>query len=181
MRVLINQRVPASDNVALATDVYLPDGPGPFPVIFTRIPYDRRSKTGPAPRSIDSGYALVLQDTRGRFDSDGVPCPPDEREDGRSNDRDKFYRRLPHLSRLRQFTGGGILSRLLRASRDRSTAQGPRPKRTPDMKKAPPDFAEGCREAFLLPIGGTPRKRRNDGYPCPLQQFAMPEGVELSG
>ena len=82
MRILINQRVPAADNVTLATDVYLPDGPGPFPVIFTRTPYDRRSKACPAPRTLDSGYAFVLQDTRGKFDSDGVLCPPDERDDG---------------------------------------------------------------------------------------------------
>src|SRR5436305_1957472 len=37
--------VPARDGVHLATDVYLPDGGGPFPVVLERTPYD---KTAPS-------------------------------------------------------------------------------------------------------------------------------------
>ena len=33
--------VPARDGVVLATDVYRPDGPGPFPVLLERTPYDK--------------------------------------------------------------------------------------------------------------------------------------------
>ena len=33
--------VPARDGVALATDVYRPEGPGPFPVLLERTPYDK--------------------------------------------------------------------------------------------------------------------------------------------
>ena len=32
--------VPAHDGVVLATDVYRPDGPGPFPVLLERTPYE---------------------------------------------------------------------------------------------------------------------------------------------
>ena len=33
--------VAARDGVMLATDVYRPKGPGPFPVLFERTPYDK--------------------------------------------------------------------------------------------------------------------------------------------
>jgi uncharacterized protein len=36
-----DQMVPARDGVVLATDVYRPDGPGPFPVLLERTPYDK--------------------------------------------------------------------------------------------------------------------------------------------
>ena len=67
--------VAMSDGIQLATDVYLPDGPGPFPVIFTRTPYDRRKAAGMAPALVRGGYALVAQDMRGRFESGGENLP----------------------------------------------------------------------------------------------------------
>ena len=33
--------VPARDGVLSATDVYRPGGPGPFPVLLERTPYDK--------------------------------------------------------------------------------------------------------------------------------------------
>ena len=38
-----NVMVPMRDGVNLAADVYLPDGPGPFPVLLVRTPYDKGS------------------------------------------------------------------------------------------------------------------------------------------
>src|SRR5215470_11060363 len=38
--------VPARDGVLLATDVYRPAGPGPFPVLLERTPYDKRRRAG---------------------------------------------------------------------------------------------------------------------------------------
>ena len=32
------------DGVRLATDVYLPDGPGPFPAVLVRLPYDKNGR-----------------------------------------------------------------------------------------------------------------------------------------
>ena len=78
--------VPMRDGIRLATDVYLPDGAGPFPVIMERTPYGRhlasRSEITAANRTPASraeiagdftahGYAVVYQDTRGRYGSEG--------------------------------------------------------------------------------------------------------------
>ncbi len=86
--------VPMRDGVLLATDIYLPtrkaDGTplsGTWPVILERTPYGRqrvsrseRSQAAPtnaksraevATMFAERGYAVIYQDVRGRFDSDG--------------------------------------------------------------------------------------------------------------
>ncbi len=60
------------DGVALATDVYLPEGAGPFPVILWRTPYDKTGDQWTAVGLTRNGVAVVAQDTRGRFASEGV-------------------------------------------------------------------------------------------------------------
>ena len=72
------------DGVRLATDVYVPEGQGPWPVILGRTPYGRQHpgsvKLYPATPSrkgvtrqevLDSGIAIVIQETRGVGDSEG--------------------------------------------------------------------------------------------------------------
>ena len=74
--------VPMPDGVALATDVYLPFGAGPWPVLLIRTPYGRANarEFDPAP-----GFALVAQDMRGYGDSQGVPSGfLSERQDGQA-------------------------------------------------------------------------------------------------
>ena len=78
--------VPMRDGVRLATDAYLPDGPGPWPVILERTPYGKtiasRSERTPANARplgraevaeffVGHGYAVVYQDCRGRYKSEG--------------------------------------------------------------------------------------------------------------
>lgn len=78
--------VPMRDGIRLATDVYLPAGPGPFPVLLERTPYGKRlanradrtaadpevrTKPEIAARFVAAGYAFVLQDCRGRYGSEG--------------------------------------------------------------------------------------------------------------
>ena len=86
------------DGIRLATDVHLPDGAGPFPVIMERTPYGRtetsRSEITAANRTPASraaiaagftshGYAVVYQDTRGRYGSEGEDhVYGDDAEDG---------------------------------------------------------------------------------------------------
>ena len=71
------------DGVDLATDVYTPDGPGPFPTVLIRTPYQRAKAAGNGPLFTSRGYAVVIQDCRGKYDSDGVFNPlADEAEDG---------------------------------------------------------------------------------------------------
>lgn len=81
-------RVPMRDGVHLATDLYLPaDISGPLPVLLERTPYGKDAETrrertaaNPSPmrrgevaaRFAEAGYAVVVQDCRGRFDSEGL-------------------------------------------------------------------------------------------------------------
>lgn len=78
-------RMPMRDGVTLSADVYRPDATGRFPVILVRTPYDN----GTAPNVVrgrfwaSRGFAYVVQDVRGRGDSDGVFYPlVTEAEDG---------------------------------------------------------------------------------------------------
>ncbi|HUT52352.1 MAG TPA: CocE/NonD family hydrolase [bacterium] len=68
-----NVMVPMRDGVKLATDVYRPAGPGPFPVVLTRIPYGKNEFPWKelARIFVMNGYVYVIQDTRGEFDSEG--------------------------------------------------------------------------------------------------------------
>jgi putative CocE/NonD family hydrolase len=73
------------DGVRLATDVYLPEQPGPFPVVLHRLPYgkDQAMPLGEIAAFTSAGYAVVVQDTRGRFASEGTFVPfLSERADG---------------------------------------------------------------------------------------------------
>jgi len=64
--------VPMRDGVRLATDVYLPESGGPsWPVRLTRTPYGRKGYAREYGSQAQRGYAMVVQDMRGRFDSQG--------------------------------------------------------------------------------------------------------------
>ena len=86
MQNLLCRRVPAGDGVELATDVYLPDGSGgPFPTVVVRTPYHRVGLQATAPAFTERGYAVVAQDCRGKYDSDGEFEPlVDEARDGQA-------------------------------------------------------------------------------------------------
>jgi|GEM_PF-96911 len=67
--------VPMRDGVRLAADIYRPVGAGErLPVILIRLPYDRELYLGatiPAQYFAERGYAVVVQDSRGKWDSEG--------------------------------------------------------------------------------------------------------------
>jgi predicted acyl esterase len=63
--------VAMEDGTELATTVYLPPGPRPFPVIVARTPYNKDGLRGEAEKFTRQGYAFVAQDLRGRFKSKG--------------------------------------------------------------------------------------------------------------
>src|SRR5712692_7221042 len=76
-------RVPMRDGTLLATDIYLPSGNGPWPVVLVRTPFGRTSfwssnpynaqNEGIPPASfLTHGFALVVQDTRGTGASQGI-------------------------------------------------------------------------------------------------------------
>lgn len=64
--------VPMTDGISLATDIYLPAGKGPWPVVMLRTPYDKAGLKGLGEGTARMGYAVVIQDTRGRFASQGI-------------------------------------------------------------------------------------------------------------
>ncbi|MFZ8932231.1 MAG: CocE/NonD family hydrolase, partial [Pseudomonadales bacterium] len=73
--VRYHQMVPMRDEVRLATDVYLPSGPGPFPTLLVRDIYGNGSAPGRqryARWATEHGYAFVFQNARGRYDSEGA-------------------------------------------------------------------------------------------------------------
>jgi putative CocE/NonD family hydrolase len=77
--------VPMRDGVRLSTDLYLPDGPGPWPLILTRTPYGNSdpARTERLLWFTQRGFATAFQDCRGRYDSEGEWEPfRTEREDG---------------------------------------------------------------------------------------------------
>lgn len=84
VRVEKNIAAPMRDGVILRADVYRPDAEGRFPVLLQRTPYSKN----PGPRDAAlrqlaaSGLVVIVQDSRGRYTSDGVARPHDEAEDG---------------------------------------------------------------------------------------------------
>ena len=87
VRVLFDIKLKARDGVLLSNDIYLPRAPGPFPTIVTRTPYENSAENNMnwGIFYAQHGYAAVLQDTRGRYDSDGDFYPwrtdPDDGDD----------------------------------------------------------------------------------------------------
>jgi putative CocE/NonD family hydrolase len=68
-----NIQMKMRDGVYLSTDVYLPDAPGKFPTILSRTPYSNNG-AGSVEQGrwyAERGYAFVIQDVRGKYDSGG--------------------------------------------------------------------------------------------------------------
>ena len=89
LSVKVETNLPAAmrDGVTLFADVYRPDGPGPFPTILQRTPYDKSSPLSAQMldpiKAAKAGFALVIQDTRGRYTSGGrFYCFADDINDG---------------------------------------------------------------------------------------------------
>jgi hypothetical protein len=73
-------KVAMRDGVQLSADIYFPAGGadgGPYPVVLARTPYDNQNATyvEGAQYLAQHGYVSVLQDVRGRHDSDGEFVP----------------------------------------------------------------------------------------------------------
>ena len=84
----LDQPVPMRDGIVLRANVYRPAGEGRHPVLLTRLPYGKDLPLGvqvlDPVQATRRGYAVVVQDTRGRFQSQG------EFEPFRSEDVDGY-------------------------------------------------------------------------------------------
>src|SRR5437762_14266199 len=69
-----NVAVPMRDGVVLRADVLRPKIAGPFPVLVYRTPYGKENALKDYTafvHAVERGYAVVVQDVRGRYDSAG--------------------------------------------------------------------------------------------------------------
>jgi len=73
VRLLHDQRVPMRDGISLSADVYLPLSGGPHPTIYQWTPYEstRERFVGWGVWFAQRGYAAVVSDVRGRYESEG--------------------------------------------------------------------------------------------------------------
>lgn len=70
--------IPMRDGVVLRAEVWRPAGEGKFPTLVYRTPYGaKRAAEGYAifEKAVERGYAVVIQDVRGRYASDGEFLP----------------------------------------------------------------------------------------------------------
>ncbi len=69
-----NVAVKMRDGVTLRADVMLPSAEGKFPVLVYRTPYGKNqapSTWTTFPKAVARGYAVVIEDVRGRYESEG--------------------------------------------------------------------------------------------------------------
>ncbi len=76
VKILLDLGCPADDGARLSTDVYLPDTNDrkAWPVVFIRTPYSNNDPVKKIPLAREyasNGYAVAIQDVRGRYDSEG--------------------------------------------------------------------------------------------------------------
>src|SRR6059036_3074528 len=76
-QITVDFDVPARmrDGTTLRANVYRPAGEGQWPVLLTRLPYGKDFSLGTAildpGQAARRGYVVIVQDTRGRFTSEG--------------------------------------------------------------------------------------------------------------
>ena len=70
-----NVTMKTRDGVALQADVYRPAADGAFPVLLQRTPYNKQNTAGFARLAAAHGFVVVVQDVRGRYESDGEWYP----------------------------------------------------------------------------------------------------------
>src|SRR4029077_4400467 len=83
--IIVEKNVAARmrDGVILRADIYRPDTAERLPALLSRTPYSKNPGGDDTARRLAAhGYVVVIQDTRGRYMSDGIARPHDEAEDG---------------------------------------------------------------------------------------------------
>lgn len=72
--VRINKNVPVqmSDGINLISDLYFPEAEGKYPAVLVRTPYNKDYQSTAGKFFAGNGYVTVIQDVRGRYDSEGT-------------------------------------------------------------------------------------------------------------
>jgi len=72
----LHVRIPMRDGVRLAANVFLPNGERRYPTILERTPYNKGTEFTPNYQAfVARGYAVVIEDVRGRYESEGTFDP----------------------------------------------------------------------------------------------------------
>jgi predicted acyl esterase len=85
VKIILGARIPMRDGVTLSANIFRPDKSGKFPVIILRTPYGKNSASqfGYGRFFAEKDYVYIVEDSRGRHDSDGIfHAMHDEAEDG---------------------------------------------------------------------------------------------------
>ncbi|MEX2574232.1 MAG: CocE/NonD family hydrolase [Balneolaceae bacterium] len=167
IRVLRYQPVPMRDGTILYADVYLPAEPGEYPTVVTRTPYgvQRPGRHERYLRFAQEGYAKVVQDVRGAFESEGEWEPfRNEAEDG--YDTIEWAASQPWSNGKVVTSGGSYLGHNQWAA----ASQAP-----PSLVAAFPAVASTNIYANWLTMGGAFRLAFNYGWGV----VRMPNGIML--
>ena len=81
VRLEKSRMVPMRDGVRLSTDLYFPEIPDErLPVILIRTPYDKNQSRDETDNDVymfaSHGFVVAVQDSRGKFESEGIYSPP---------------------------------------------------------------------------------------------------------
>lgn len=117
VRVEKNVAARMRDGVILRADVYRPAAPGRLPALLQRTPYSKNDRDSARRFSAIAarGFVVVVQDTRGRYTSNGVARPHDEADDG--YDSVQWAASLPGVDgRVGMFGGSYLATTQLQAA-----------------------------------------------------------------
>ncbi len=77
--VSLHVRIPMRDRILLCANIFRPAGVGRGPVLLVRTPYGKSETLSPNYRFfVGHGYAVVVQNVRGRYDSQGKFRPAEQ-------------------------------------------------------------------------------------------------------
>ena len=101
--------VPMRDGVQLYANIFFPPGGGRFPTILVRTPYDKGTDLNANWQAfVDHGYAMVVQDVRGRYESEGA-FDPLRQESSDGDDTINWIARQPWSNGKVGMTGGSYV------------------------------------------------------------------------
>ncbi len=156
IRIERHKPVPMRDGTILYADVYMPAKPGKYPTIISRTPYgqQRDGSHEIMTKFARAGYAVVFQDVRGRYESDGKWEPfRDEAKDG--FDTIEWAAKQPFSNGKVATQGGSYLGH----NQWQAASQAP-----PHLVAAFPSLASTNIYANWLTMGGAFRLSFNYGW-----------------
>ena len=111
-QVSIEKNVPSTmrDGTVLRSDIHHPRAPGRFPALLQRTLYSKNDARASQQfgELAGHGFVVLIQDTRGRYMSDGEARPHDEAQDGFDNIA--RVARLSYANRKVGMFGGSYLA-----------------------------------------------------------------------